>query len=661
MDSREGLKSDGTSGPSGTPSPESSGGRVRELKRAKRREIVERDLRQDRDAVVSRWLDTVVFTDEERGSDATFVRELILMTFCLIKYADFEVSSTGNDKEICEFTKPSPELCVADYLSHASRIILDPRNLDPKYARALRAIYGRRDDGYYEGLDSRASTHALVTDVNGQLVEIKSREHGAWEAAKNVVKAVGSLGNIAEYAKQFGVQGPDTTDYGIDVLMGGKGRPNLSGGYSELGKDGHFLIHHSEGILVGLEQSRPAGTYSDLQGKVSAFAEGTVGVLRSAFSFASLDSAETTSSSDTTESSPSSHRSRQTPSPDPDDDPTHGLSGAHSMTGAADEYTAAGSLYFSNLLYKLKLLEETGELAPKKYNGMRIVLSKRAFIQAYKTFDELRGLESGQLEERLRLLLTSTPNNAYDREDAPNSRDENYLRLFDGESRGSIKAFIKQVKSVGSGTNLDSFTNGLGDLLERMKPWIAYFLHGGELPEFEPSTVTMLYNCSSRQLNVEQLRHALNQTTLVIRKRAIDEIKCLMRDTSSIEKADWLYHQYCSLGDELDKSGEVFQHLKAVLAERKRLISDIEAYLRPLEPRQIHAPAMGFFEQEAARGLEQVSCPLPHLVALHRIEAELKALTSTNEARIVLRLMPAPSSQAERREDTPPREYHFGA
>ena len=186
---------------------------------------------------------------------------MILFTFCLIKYANFETSSMGPLDSICHFEKPSSHLCVADYLSHASRIIIDSKNLLAEDAERLSSIYGKKKNGsIYQGFDSRSSTHVLERSEDGHLTEQKSAWHGVGETVKNAVKAVGSIGNIAGLAKQVGVSGPDTTDYGIDVLMGGKGQINFSGGLTELGKDGHFLIHHSDGILFGLEQSRPAGT-----------------------------------------------------------------------------------------------------------------------------------------------------------------------------------------------------------------------------------------------------------------------------------------------------------------------------------------------------------------------------------------------------------------
>jgi hypothetical protein len=152
--------------------------------------------------------------------------------------------------------------------------------------------------------------------------------------------------------------GPPLTDFGINILMGGFGQSNLSGGQSEFGLDGHIFVYKDSGfdaLLIGLEQSAP--------------------MLHSRAELPSID------------------------------DNTVGLSGTHSVTGASDDYTSAGSLYFSNLIYKLKLFETCKKLTPIKYNGMCVKITDANIDLVMRLFNEF----STSNEAELRQFLNRTP------------------------------------------------------------------------------------------------------------------------------------------------------------------------------------------------------------------------------------------------------------
>ncbi len=62
---------------------------------------------------------------------------------------------------------------------------------------------------------------------------------------------------------------------------------------------------------------------------------------------------------------------------------------AHSLVGAAGTFTAAGSLYFSDPLYKAKLLVETNSMPPQKFGGMHVSLNNENWQEVKRYLEQL--------------------------------------------------------------------------------------------------------------------------------------------------------------------------------------------------------------------------------------------------------------------------------
>jgi hypothetical protein len=140
--------------------------------------------------------------------------------------------------------------------------------------------------------------------------------------------------------------------------MGGEGQANLIGKkITDNGFSGHLYFNHSKVdklLMFGLEQSAPATS-----------------VLEALWG----------------------HHSS---SPDIQSDSDQ-FSQGHSLTGASDTYTAAGSLYFSDPVYQAQLMAETGTIPPDKYGAMQLTLTdenwpliKEYLLTLQKNIDEKR-------------------------------------------------------------------------------------------------------------------------------------------------------------------------------------------------------------------------------------------------------------------------------
>lgn len=159
------------------------------------RSIWARSIDEDSQAVALCWAKTFVHT-KETDVAANMMR---IVAACVAK-GDFRVrNALSADRSL---TAPSDALTVADYLSHASRIILDLGELSEENRNALFELFSTKQDGVI----SRASTHAMERLKNGALHELKGFGYG--------VKG------------QFGLT---KNDYGVNIAMGGAEQTNLVG------------------------------------------------------------------------------------------------------------------------------------------------------------------------------------------------------------------------------------------------------------------------------------------------------------------------------------------------------------------------------------------------------------------------------------------------
>lgn len=604
---------------------ESSSPSVREQKRVVKKSILERSLTEDQDAVRQRWVDTLLHENTDRRGK--FVSSALLFTFCLIRHAKFEVSTSGPDVQACDFRHPDHALQVADYLSHASRIIIDTENLSPAHRENVELIFGKAANQlYHPVLESRASTHALERDKHGAMVELKSQAHGTTELLKTGVQAIGSVGDIAGLARNIGIAGPASTDYGVDVSMGGFHKPNLIGQVSDLGKDGHVLIHHPaegmHGIMVGLEQSRPI-TSLDMTNVVQSGISSAAHFISSIWapSPSPKSSAEETFSDS---SSIVSSEGKSSTSHNADDDPTHGLSGEHSWTGASDEYTAAGSLYFSNPLYQMKLLSEQGVETPKKYNGMRIVLSDDDFRAAHDAWQQLR---QNRDENLYQSLLSTRP--AYASTEVPDEiqRKNNFMSFLSKMSSSKIKAIFKQVSSVLpddhlAKTKLEKNFDHIKGLFKIILPWVQYIQSGTMPDDVVEQSKTHLLEGDMRQINVNMLQGILNDAVIMIRQHVIEDFKQRIESDEGqafLEQANTLRQQYRILEDcELTGTHlELSNHIQSLY----RLSRVLNNY-----GRRFNEPGTA-------------ACPLQDYQKFIQNYEAIADILKTNEARIILKLV----------------------
>ncbi len=224
-----------------------------------------------------------------------------------------------------EMDNPNPILSVVDYLSHASRIIFDYSKLSSANQEVFLSFFPIEGQ---KAAVSRCATHA-VWRAEDKIIEGKGLFYGARSQLPAMVKA--------------------PADFGLNIAMGGSGRTNYIGKkISNNGYSGHLYFNRNDThqlIMAGLEQSAPVSFSSMVLGHAA-------------------ESPEVQSGHDQFDQS-------------------------HSIFGHSDTYTAAGSLYFSDLVYQAKLLAETGFLPPEKYGAMQVTLNDRNWPLICQYFEQL--------------------------------------------------------------------------------------------------------------------------------------------------------------------------------------------------------------------------------------------------------------------------------
>lgn len=299
--------------------------------------IVASSIEQDQQRVASQWLNTFKYN---RHDDAATTMIKCLLA-CIAK-GDFSISTAANQPN--QTSRPSTVLSIVDYLSHASRIIIDYQQLSAEHQQQLLAIFAIKDNGAF----SRTSTHAVARDIEtSNAKELKGFMLGLKGMLPGAVKT--------------------PQDFGINIAMGGEGQLNFVGKtITNNGYSGHFYFNRNDDeqlLMAGLEQSTPVTNLSSLL----------------------------------------FHGARQE---DGLQDGIDQFDQAHSMKGASDTFTAAGSLYFSDPVYQAKLLTEKGALVPNKYNGMIVQLTDENW-PAIKAFIETLNSDALQLEQLLQAPSTA--------------------------------------------------------------------------------------------------------------------------------------------------------------------------------------------------------------------------------------------------------------
>lgn len=222
---------------------------------------------------------------------------------------------------------PYAAFSIADYLSHGSRIVIDYRELSPEHRDELLRFI---PDTLNPDCVARSATHDASRNGDGLIIEGKGF-------------LLGMKGQLPSVLKSY-------CDFGINIAMGGDGQTNevgktiRSNGYS-----GHFYIHRNDAqqlLMLGLEQTAPVASFWELF-----------------------------------------HQKKQDSENEQWGTDQYGQ--GHSLTGASDTYTAAGSLYFSDPVLQVKCLVEDNCFPPDKYGAMQVKLTNENWLEIKKMLEEM--------------------------------------------------------------------------------------------------------------------------------------------------------------------------------------------------------------------------------------------------------------------------------
>lgn len=312
--------------------------------RDKKFEILSCSIDQDQVNVAQQWTKTFIYNSKD--DHAVNMTQLLLA--CLA-YGDFGVHPYLSKSP--ELQAPSTLLSIVDYISHASRVILDYQGLSEANKEELLKFFPAPGDNK---IFARSATHNVRRGVEGEIVEGKGF-------------MLGVIGQLPKMIKS-------ALDFGINIAMGGEGKKNFYGKkISANGYSGHFYFHRNDYdnlLMLGLEQSAPAAS-------PLAFVWGTEKY------------------------------------PDDVQQNHDQFEQGHSLIGASDIYTAAGSLYFSDPVYQAKLLLEKGVFPPNKYGAMQVKVTDANWPKIKEFLEELRALSDEMHKEQLLdLLLKTKPSTA---------------------------------------------------------------------------------------------------------------------------------------------------------------------------------------------------------------------------------------------------------
>ncbi|PWY55036.1 hypothetical protein DGG96_14090 [Legionella qingyii] len=507
----------------------------------KKSEILSCTIEQDQVAVAQQWANTFIYNSK----DDIAVNMTQLLLSCLAS-CDFKVRPYLSKSP--ELQAPSDQLSIADYLSHASRIILDYQGLSGDSREELLSYFPDPDEKKNK-VFSRSATHNVRRDMEGNVVEGKGF-------------LLGLIGQLPGLIKT-------PQDFGINIAMGGDGQDNFYGKkISANGCSGHFYFHRNDSdclLMLGLEQTAPAA---------SAF-EFLMGAQRDA------------------------NNVQQ----------DHDQFGqGHSLKGASDTYTAAGSLYFSDPVYQAKLLLEKGVFPPDKYGAMQVTITDKNWPYVKETLEKLRSLADEEHKEDLLALLLTKPATAVAFKDTPLS----YIALdFDSYLKRIYQVFIIEsqvdVESQRHLSNLQTnllitikkLQQGHIDSYGMLEHQIAEIIQLKNIPVAYQKAIVRIQELFKLQLEIDP---KLNQThqELLLKNQYDDlqeESKVILEKLLSIQKH--------------------FQH-QSVTNEQETL----QFFLQQLEIqiRALQNPFSSSLEEKADLGTSWVLCDYPLSISMDSVD-----------------------------------------
>ncbi|KTD02912.1 LepB GTPase-activating domain-containing protein [Fluoribacter gormanii] len=445
----------------------------------KKSEILSCTIEQDQVAVAEQWANTFIYNSKD--DIAVHMTQLLLS--CLAS-GDFKVRPYLSKSP--ELKAPSDQLSIADYLSHASRIILDYQDLTGDSREEL-LNYFPTPDGR-NNVFSRSATHNVRRDMGGEIVEGKGF-------------LLGLMGQLPGLIKT-------PQDFGINIAMGGDGQDNFYGKkISANGCSGHFYFHRNDSdclLMLGLEQTAPAASALEFLWGAKKY-----------------------------------------PNNVQQDHDQFGQ--GHSLKGASDTYTAAGSLYFSDPVYQAKLLLEKGVFPPDKYGAMQVTITNKNWPSIKNTLDKLRELSDEDHKEGLLALLLTKPETAL----ASKDNSLSYIALdFDSYLKRIYQVFIiesqldveSQLILSNLQTNLlltiKKLQQGQIDSYETLKHQIAEIIQLKNIPIAYQKAIERIQELFKLQLEIDP---KLNQThqELLLKNQYDDlqeECSAILEKLLSIQK-----------------------------------------------------------------------------------------------------------------------------
>lgn len=311
--------------------------------------ILSRSIHEDQEAVITQWMKTFIHNKDDAAI------KLGKLLFASVYQGDFKTRSSLAGQT--EHSNPNNHLTCIDYLSHGSRIILDYEQLSPE--NQIEFLQYFPDPSEENEIYPRTSSHAIVR-INRVIIEKK----GFYLGVQGFV--------LSFVAKRY--------DFGVNIAMGGAEQTNFVGKkILANGCSGHMYFHRYDDeclVMCGLEQNAPPQSAYE--------------------TFQSLLQTVTMNHSESIDLQTGTDQFGQW----------------HSLTGASDTYTAAGSLYFSDPVYQAKLLLEKGCFAPDKYGAMIVILTNENWAMIKESIRSLEKIISDGEEAALSDMLHTFPKNA---------------------------------------------------------------------------------------------------------------------------------------------------------------------------------------------------------------------------------------------------------
>lgn len=445
-------------------------------------DIAKSSIEEDQVRVATQWTKTFIYNNPP--DVATNMAQLVM---ACVGRGDFKIRDFMS--QTSELHAPSQHLSIADYLSHASRIIIDYNSLSDEHSKELLTYFPEASPA--NNVFSRSATHD-VNQVSDKAVEGKGFMLGVKGQLPAAIKT--------------------PRDFGVNIAMGGAGQDNFNGKkISANGYSGHFYFHRNiehKLLLAGLEQSAPPSVLSLLVGE------------------------------------------KQYPE---EEQQAHDQFGqGHSLTGASDTYTAAGSLYFSDPMYQAKLLHEKGVFPPAKYGAMQVTLTDENWSLVKEFLAKLRATaESANADELLKILL-ERPATAEEQEAVYSSYVAldfgNYLKhaykvfIYSSELEEEKKASLleMQVKLL---SLIKKLQFGSLDALPEFKELMQRLTALDDAPKEYQVALKRISELFARQLNIDP---KLENTQM----------------SRPYQVGDLTYQALNSIHHRLNSSGEKDEHLK---------------------------------------------------------------------------------------------------